>query len=302
MNRITLLLITALLIIVPVLLSGGTHDPVSVQRDVVVESGSTQENVISFGGNVLIKGKVTEDVVVFGGTVTVEGEISQMLFCMGSEILLKETSIIRGDVVALGGELVKEPGSYIQGDTIYFHSSTDFFKALSGSFNLSFFPVYLLFKLIASFIWLLLALVLTALLPGQIQFASDRIRKDFGPVLGIGLLAIMVFIGMVIAAALLSLLLIGLPLLFVLIILGIVIKVFGQVILYHFFGDSLSRALGKPASSPFLAVLIGFLVVTVLGFIPLLGFMISFFLSLLGWGIVIRTKFGTTKNWFRKKA
>lgn len=302
MKRYSLIFLTALLISTPLLLCWNGQEPASVQKSVVVESGSVQENVISFGGNVVIKGEVTEDVVVFGGTVTVEGKIEQMLFCIGSEILLKETSVINGDVVALGGELVKEPGSFIQGDTIYFHSSTDFFKAISGSFNLSFFPIYLLFKLMASFIWLLLALVLTALLPRQIQFASSRLREDFAPVLGIGLVAIMVYVGMIMLAAFLSLLLIGLPLLFVLIILGIIVKVFGQVIVYHFFGDSLSRAMGKPASSPFLAVILGFIVVTLLGFIPLAGFVISFFLSLLGWGIVIRTKFGTTENWFRRKA
>ncbi len=301
MKRLTILSLTAILISSPLLLSWNGQDPVSVQKSVVVEADAVQENIISFGGHVLIKGKVTEDVVVFGGTVTVEGEIEQMLFCVGSDILLKETSIINGDVVALGGELVKEPGNYIQGDTIYFHSSTDIFNAISGSFNLSFFPVFLLFKLMASLIWLLLALVLTALLPQQIQFASSRLRMYLGPVLGIGLLSIMVFVGMVMAAAFLSLLLIGLPLLFVLIILGITIKVFGQVIVYHFFGVSLARALGKPASSPFLAVMLGFLVVTFLGFIPLLGFVISFLISLLGWGIVIRTKFGSTENWFRKK-
>jgi hypothetical protein len=300
MKRFVILIIPVVLALTPFLLSWNEQDRISAQKSIVVESGSIQENVISFGGDVLIKGRVTEDVVVFGGTVTVEGEIEQMLFCIGSKILLKDTSVINGDVVALGGELTKQPGNYILGDTIYFHSSADFFNALSGGFNFSFFPVYLLFKLTVSFIWLLLALVLIALLPRQIQFASSRLREDSGPALGIGLLAMMIYVGMTITAVFLSLLLIGLPILFVLIILGIGIKVFGQVIVYHFFGDSLARAAKKPASSPFLAVILGFLVVTLLGLVPLLGFVISFFLSLLGWGIVIRTKFGTTVNWFRK--
>ena len=303
MKKYSLFIITFLLALAPVLNSMDAYDdPVSVQKPIVVEAGSVQDNIISFGGDVLIKGKVEEDVVVFGGTVTVEGEIGNILFCLGTDINLKDSSIIHGDVVALGGTLTKEPGNFIHGDTIYFKSSTEVFKAVSGGFNLAFFPVFLLFKLMVSFIWLILALVLVAILPRQIQFASSRIRHDFGPILGIGILAIVVFTAMVIFAALLSLLLIGLPLMFVLIILGIVIKVFGQVILYHFFGSSLSKAIGKQASSPFLAVIIGFLGVTLLGFIPILGFLISFFVSVLGWGVVIRTKFGTTENWFRKKS
>jgi hypothetical protein len=92
---------------------------------------------------------------------------------------------------------------------------------------------------------------------------------------------------------LLSFILIGIPILFALIIIGIVIKVFGQVILYHFFGESLSQAFGGKKPTPLLAVVLGFLLVSIVGFIPILGTLFSFVLSIIGWGVILRTKFGT---------
>jgi hypothetical protein len=36
-------------------------------------------------------------------------------------------------------------------------------------------------------------------------------------------------------------------------------------------------------------------------FHPFVGFLFSQVLNIIGWGVVIRTKFGTKENWFRKK-
>ena len=38
-----------------------------------------------------------------------------------------------------------------------------------------------------------------------------------------------------------------------------------------------------------------------IGFIPFFGFLFALVLNIIGWGVVIRTKFGTKENWFRKK-
>jgi hypothetical protein len=39
-----------------------------------------------------------------------------------------------------------------------------------------------------------------------------------------------------------------------------------------------------------------------IGFVPVFGFLFSFCLSIIGWGVVIRTKFGTTENAFQRRA
>ena len=118
---------------------------------------------------------------------------------------------------------------------------------------------------------------------------------------GTGLLAIIIFAGLVIFSVLLSFILIGIPILLALIIIGVVIKIFGRIVLFYFFGESLARAFGSKRPTAFLAVFLGLILVGLISFIPILGSLFTFVLSILGWGVVIRTKFGTTENWFRRK-
>lgn len=271
-------------------------------EDIVVAEDEVQNNVVSFGGNVLIEGKVKEGVVSFGGEVTISGEVGDVVLGFGSNITLKSTAVVQGDVFILGGELTKEPGCTIEGDTVYFRGFEDLSKFFSESWKGAFIPFLIAIKLISVFITFLLALLITALFPRQIAFASNQIRKSFWPVVGTGLLSIIIYISLIIFSALLSLVLIGIPILLSLIIIGLIIKIFGRVVLFHFFGESLINAFGKTKVSPFPAVVVGLVIVSFISFIPILGGLFTFCLSIIGWGVIIRTKFGTTENWFKKRS
>lgn len=274
----------------------------TVTQDIFIAEDEEQDNVISFGGNVVIEGKVRESVVTFGGEVTIRGEVGELVLGFGSNITLKSSAVIDGDVVSLGGELEKEPGCLIQGDTVYFKGFEDFTEFLGPGVTGALIPLIIFFKLISVFITFLLALLITALFPRQITFASTQIRNSFWPTAGTGLLSIIVYVGLVIFATLLSFVLIGIPILIALIIIGIVIKLFGRVVLFYFFGDSLIRAFGKSKGSVFGGMILGFILVSFISFIPIFGGLFTLCLSIIGWGVVIRTKFGTTENWFKKKS
>jgi hypothetical protein len=270
-------------------------------QDIYVAEDEEQDNVISFGGNVVIEGKVRESVVTFGGEVTISGEVGELVLGFGSNITLKSSAVIGGDVVSLGGTLEKEPGCLIQGDTVYFKGFEDLADFLGEGFTGALIPMIIFFKLVSVFITFLLALLITALFPRQITLASTQIRNSFWPVVGTGLLSIIAYVGLVIFATLLSFVLIGIPILIALIIIGIVIKLFGRVVLFYFFGDSLIRAFGKGKASVFGGMILGFILVSFISFIPIFGGLFTLCLSIIGWGVVIRTKFGTTENWFKKK-
>lgn len=271
-----------------------------LQKDIFVAEDEVQDNVISFGGEILIKGKVNENVIAFGGTIIVEGKVGDLVLGFGSEITLKPSAVVKGDVVSLGGTLDKEPGSIVDGDTIYFNTSEgvmEFFKeGLIGVLGMSLIPVLLVIKLITMFIWFILAVILVAIFPRQISFASSQIRKSFWPIFGTGLLSIIIFTGLIFVSVFLSFILIGIPFLISLIIIGIIIKILGRVILFYFFGESISKAFGGKQPSLLLAVFLGFILVSFIGFIPIIGSLFSFVLSIIGWGVVIRTKFGTTEK------
>jgi hypothetical protein len=278
----------------------------SLKTDIVVEKGEVQDNVFTIGGSIHIKGRVEKTVIALGGTITIEGEVGEAVMGIGADVILKSSARIEGDLVSFGGTLTRTQGAVIEGDTIFFKADEGIGKliqeGLFGRTGVSLIPLLIIVRLIMAFIWFILAVVLLAIFPRQITFATDQIRKAFWPVFGTGVLAIVVFSGLVVFAALLSLVLIGLPILVSLIIIGVIIKIFGQVILFYFFGETLYRVFSGKPTPPFLAVTIGFVLVTVVGMIPILGALVSLVLSIIGWGVVIRTKFGNTPNWFRKTA
>lgn len=275
-----------------------------LKNDIIVEEGEIQENVFTIGGSIHIKGKVNETAAAIGGTIIIEGEVGETVLGIGSEIILKPSARVRGDVVSLGGKLEKMAGTVIEGDTIYFKTDEGLRQILRegllGRTGISLLPLLVIFRLIMAFIWFILAIVLIAIFPRQIPYASSQIRAAFWPVFATGVVSIIIFTGLVVFSALLSLALIGLPILLSLIIIGVIIKIFGQVVLFYFFGENIHKAFSKKHASPLLAITLGFILITVIGLIPVFGALFSLFLSVIGWGAVLRTKFGTTPNWFKK--
>ncbi len=271
-------------------------------NDIVVAEDAVQKNVVTFGGNVLVEGKVKENVIAFGGNVVISGEVGEVVLGFGAHIILKSTAVIKGDVFSLGGQLEKEPGCVVHGDTIYFNTSEDIARFLGKLLKGSLFPLLIILKLISIFIWFLLALLIAAFFPRQVSLASGEIRRSFWPVFGTGVLSLIIYSGLIIFSTLLSFLLIGIPLLLGLVIVGAIIKTFGRVVLFYFFGESLASAFGgKSKASPLLIVMLGLILVSLISFIPILGSLFIFVLNIIGWGVVIRTKFGTAENWFRRK-
>jgi hypothetical protein len=306
MKKSLALALFTLLVLTPLAAPPRALAAVGFQRDIHVAPGETQDKIFSLGGNVLIEGKVRDDVLVIGGSITISGEAGQSVVGIGSHIIIKSTAVIGEDLAALGGTLEKEPGCTIGGDTIYFQTAEigdKLFKdgVLSGVFSLSLIPVIVIFKLVIIFLWLIAAFLGAALFPKPLAFAAGEVRKSFWPAFGIGLLAIIVFSGLVLISALLSFILVGIPVLLGLVAAGFIIKVFGRIVVFYFLGDSLLRALGSRKISALGAVLAGLALFSFIGFIPVVGFLFSLVMNAVGWGIALRTKFGTREDWFQKK-
>ncbi len=282
----------------------GIHKGILVEKDIHIGPDERQDNVIILGGSALIEGLIEENVVALGGRVTLKGRVQGDVVGLGAQVVLKSTALVEGDLVCIGGTLEKEPGCRIEGDTNYFKLSTllpKFADGWKGFLALSLVPIILIFKLIMVFIWFLITLVMVNVIPTRVTFASDRIRNDFGPVMGTGGLSVIIYAFLVIIAALLCIVLIGIPILLALLAAHFFITIFGQVTVYHFFGDSLAKAIGQSKPSPLGAALLGLLVVSIFTFIPFLGILFSLFIEFLIFGVAIRTKFGSTENWFQKR-
>ncbi len=308
MKKILALAVFGLFVLAPLAAPPAARAEISSQKEIHVAPGDTQEEIISFGGHILIEGKVKNDVVVIGGSITISGEVGQSVVGIGSRVIVKSTASIAKDLAALGGTLEKEPGCTIGGDTIYFQTrelGDRLFKdghLFKGAFSLSLIPIIVVVKLVLICLWLIVAVLGASLFPKPIAYAAGEIRKHFWPTLATGLIALIIFWIAMFFAALLSFILIGIPIALALAVAGFIIWVFGRLAVFFVLGESALRALRSRSASAMGAVLTGLFVFSLAGFVPLLGFLFTFVMNAVGWGIAIRTKFGSRENWFVKKS
>ena len=277
-------------------------DRLDIQREINVAKGQSQKNVIAFSSRVVVEGQVRENVVTFGGEVLISGEVGKSVVCFGSRVVIKSTAVISEDLVVLGGSLEKEPGCTIGQDTVFIPTGAKFTREvfLKGIF-FQLGTIILALKLISLFFGLLLTIFVAGLFPRQVYFAAGKIRTDFWPILSTGFLAIIIYLGLIMLSALLIFVIIGIPLLILLMMGGIVFKIFGGTAFSYFFGESFLRALGVKKMPPIIwTAAIGLVVVAFLGLIPVAGPLFSLVVSLVGWGVALRTRFGTLDNWFSR--
>src|ERR1044071_1603595 len=76
---------------------------------------------IAFAQDVKIEGdqEVTDAVVVVGGNVTIAGRVRDGVVVVGGDLQLLPTADVRGDVVLVGGQLIRETGSQMTGNVNY---------------------------------------------------------------------------------------------------------------------------------------------------------------------------------------
>jgi hypothetical protein len=298
-KKLTTLAALGFFILAPLAVPAAGQARVGAGRDITVSAGETQDEVFSLGGHVVIDGTVKGDVVVIGGSIIVSGEVQQSVVGIGSHITVKSTARITKDLAAIFGTLEKEPGCVIGGDMTYFQTrdfSDELFQnghLVLGALSLSLLPIILAIKLVLIFLWLIVALMGAALFPKPIAYAAGEIRKHFWPAFGTGIAAILVF-------ALLSFILIGIPLALALGVAGFIIKVFGRLAVFYFLGATVLGGTRGRTVSTMGAVLMGLLLFSLAGFVPILGFLFTMVLNAVGWGIALRTKFGSRENWFVK--
>lgn len=269
------------------------------KEEIIIGPQETQKNILAFGSRVVVEGRVEENVVVFGGEVAVSGEIGKSVVAFGSRVTIKSSAVIREDLVILGGTMEREPGCIIGKDTVFIPTGGKFALDIFRKgifFQLG--TIYLALKLISLFFGILLTIFVAGVFPRQVYFAAGKLRSDFWPILGTGFLSMIIYAGLILLSSLLIFLIVGIPILFLLLFVGLILKVFGGTVFSYFFGESFLRALGvKKLPHLIWTALIGLILTVFLGLVPVLGFIFSLVVSLVGWGVAIRTRFGTLDNW-----
>ncbi len=296
------------------LAQGGDGDQVVFGGTYTLANGETLAgNLVVFGGSVdLEDGSIVEgDVLVFGGAIDVAGELDGNLIVVGGSADLAPTALIRGDLITPGSGLNRSEGAQILGQVITDVDLADgvfiprvitpridipavpdlpTIPEVTVRYNPLWTVVWFLFRTIA---FSALAVLVIMFLPRHARRTAQAVVAQ--PVLsaGLGLLTLIVAVPLAIVL-LITIILIPVSLLGLLIL--AVAGLFGWITLGMEVGQRLA-GLFKAEWAPAVAAGIGTFVLTLVTFsidsIPCVGWLAPFFVTALGLGGVLLTRFGT---------
>ena len=102
----------------PVLADDPEGDVVIWGDNYTLRSGQTiHGDLLVYAGNVKLEesSEVSRDVTLFGGDLDVAGQIDGDVTVWGGNITIRSSAVIRGQVVSVGGKVVREEGADIRG-------------------------------------------------------------------------------------------------------------------------------------------------------------------------------------------
>jgi hypothetical protein len=273
-----------------------TSNGLIVGQSYRLAAGDTlNEDLTLVGGSaVLEQGSVVNgSVAILGGSLSIDGEVTGDVDGMGGVVSLGDHALIHGDVNTLGVNISRAQGAVIRGSMNTGTPTIRPFRFGSPVVETGVKAVTdFLGRIFQAFALAALAVLVSLFALRPMERAGDAMTAQPALSGGIGLLTIIV------APAVLIILLITIilsPLSLVgLLILGVAF-LFGWVVLGLVTGERLSHMLSQSWSGPVSAgvgTLVLSLVSGILSYIPCIGWLIPFTITIVGIGGVVLTRFG----------
>jgi hypothetical protein len=274
-------LLAAFLFVAPVALAADPSMPhsgrvlISTAGDVSLPAGDEADVVVVVNGTAAIAGRVTT-VVVIDGVLNLEGATAETVVAVRSPVNMATGTVVLGDVMKLDSLVSKTGNAAVNGNI------RDMGADLAG---LGFFLAPLFFLLYIGFAIAAIVggLVLAALAARQVRAAEGLISHEPGQVVVAAVIGI--FLPIIVIAGL-FVTVIGAPLA-VALLLGVwpVLALLGYLVAGIWIGDFilLRTSASGVAERPYLAAVIGLVVLEVCGIFPPVSMIASF----LGYGAVL---------------
>ncbi len=264
-------------------------------------------DLVSFGGDVVLEAgsRVRGNVVAFGGSVEAAGEVDGSVFSFGGEVTLRSGAVVIGDVVSPNG-VQQDEGAVIRGQLVSGTRGRQVIpfvdidrRGTPCTVGLPFWPGGGLGDLFFGF-WraalgalavVALAILVVLLIPGPTRTVSEAVVAYPGPSIGVGLLT---GLAAILVVPLLVITCIGIPLAVLAVVALAIAGLFGWIAAGLALGERVLVALRQADRQPLVAAAVGALLLTFLGNLPCLGFLVGILVGAWGLGAVLLTRFGTT--------
>ena len=285
---------------------------VNVVQNVTIEEGEVHnDDLVVVGGTAVIRGEVRGDVVVVGGKLDLNGRVKGSAVAFMTDTTIGDEARVGGDLVHLGGLFEASPEAKVGGET--FHADLPGLafgvgarEVADGAFHVVYLIRLLMFAIL---FWTMLIIVCVA--PGRITSIGEALGHHWGRAIMLGLLAYAATCVLGFIFLILSLLLIGLPLLAMLGFAWLVVEAMGLAAILWLLGDRVVRNLFRSELAPALAFLVGFAIYLPTQMIPfhwgvpwmvmaILGGALHICATVLAVGLTLATQFENSRLGFRK--
>ena len=250
------------------------------------------QDIIKMNRNIEIsKDMVVNDVVAIGGDVTVYGRVENNVVAVAGSVTLKDGSTVGGEVVAVGGEVLKNPNAFVKEKITQIYLP-NFIPCLTNFLRGKWIILWTTISLLALMGFLGLAVLLVALAPTHISAVVNILERSFAGMLLWGFLWAILVVPITVLLAISIIGIILIPLEIVVIAMALIT---GYIAAAIFIGRKILSAFNKKYRLPFLDVILGILILFITGFAPILGVAVKIIFLMAGFGAVLITRFGTTK-------
>lgn len=269
----------------------------------VVERGSiARQEVVGLGRGVTVYGEALADVAALEGPIRIEGRVAGNVICMGDDVTIGAGGRVEGDVFVLGGRLLAAPGAFVGGRSVSYPEASRAWVTLLegpalGASPTS--PIVIGAKLALLAAWAALLIVFFASAGGAVLSTARSVAAEPFRNFGVGLVAVLALLLTGLFLSGLTSALVGVPLLVLIVLFGLVLKLWGMIAVFAALGTYILRKLWQRRVLPLTAASAGLVVLGLLKFVPWIGAWVWMVATLIGVGATLVTKFGRREPWFR---
>ena len=261
-----------------------------------------RHQLVALGRDLIVEGEALADVAALEGSIDITGRVAGDVVVLGGDVRLGPEARIGGDIFVLGGKIRAARGARTEGRMVsYPTASAALVTMMEGpSLGLGFAsPLVISAKLALLAAWTALLLLLFAASGRQVLETADGIRREpfrsfFTGLTGVLALVLTALFFSAIAGGF-----IGVPLLVLIVLLGLLLKLWGMVAVFYALGDWIAvHLLRRRRLRPVNAATIGLVALGLLKFLPWVGVWVWTAATLIGMGAALTTKFGRQEPWF----
>jgi uncharacterized RDD family membrane protein YckC len=264
--------------------------------------GNVLNAVVAIGGNAGADGEVGDKVVAIAGDAEANGKVGNAVVAVFGNVKIGPHGIVHGDVVAVGGKVELAPGAKVEGKVT--EVGVGKFPLLAPLLGLGDWLKHCVLKLRllapqVHWVWVsaaafgLLYLLISVALRGPVAACVHELTHRPATTLMLGLLTLLLLPLVVLVLTMTGIGFFVVP--FVLAAVAIAALI-GKAALLQYFGSVIFRAFGNTVSRPVPALLVGFVLITLLYLVPILSLLVFAVTCLWAIGVAVTAAFGGARK------